>query len=58
MENEKLNKILEFVKSKKYYIIAVVVVLIGADIFYSKHKTKEEEKKYAFVKPEILEAEK
>lgn len=55
MENEKLNKILEFVKSKKYYIIAVVIVLIGADIFYSKHKTKEEEKKYAFVKPEILE---
>lgn len=44
MENEKINKILEFVKSKKYYIIAVVVILIGADIFYSKHKTKEEEK--------------
>lgn len=55
-ENEKTSAILQFLKSKKYYILGVLVVLGIADFAYTKFKHQEEVKKFAFVKPEILEA--
>jgi hypothetical protein len=55
METDKKTKIIEFIKTKKYYIIGVISIIIIGDIAYSKHKTKEEAKKYAYVKPEVTE---
>ena len=56
MEQDKKTAILEFIKAKKYIIIGVILALIVADIAYSKFKHAEEVKKYAYVKPEILES--
>jgi cobalt-zinc-cadmium efflux system membrane fusion protein len=55
METDKKTKIIEFIKTKKYYIIGVLSIIIIGDIVYNKHKTKEEAKKYAYVKPEVSE---
>jgi cobalt-zinc-cadmium efflux system membrane fusion protein len=55
METDKKTKIIEFIKTKKYYIIGVLSIIIIGDIAYNKHKTKEEAKKFAYVKPEVTE---
>ncbi len=54
--NIKKEKILHLIVSKKYYIIGVLAILIIGEFFYSKHKHKEEAKKYAYIKPEVLES--
>jgi len=55
METDKKTKIIEFIKTKKYYIIGVLSIIIIGDIAYNKYKTKEEAKKFAYVKPEVTE---
>lgn len=55
IENDKKSRVWEFIKAKKYYIIGVVSFIIIADIVYTKMKNHHEEKKVAYVKPEIVE---